>query len=225
MRATMVALVALIALLTAPAPAAAEWLLDLFAGGSITQDADVEVTVDGIAARDTQGYKASVTAGGRLGYWFGMVGVALDASYFRPEFDPDRETVVDPLLGPVTAEMDLSVTGIGLSLLVRGQALRDPRVPEGRFQPYVFAGPMLFVSSFDIKIQAPAVGVAIDESDTVTTVGLGAGVGATYMFARNVGAFAEYRFTYQEPEFDLDGVEVETPLSTHHVVGGVTFRF
>lgn len=225
MRGTLLALLTLIAPLTAPGPASAEWLLDLFAGGSITQDADVDLKVDGTTERNEQAYQASFTAGGRLGYWFGMFGVALDASYFRPEFDPDRETEVDPLLGPVTSEMDLSVTGIGLSLLARGQALRDSGVPEGRFQPYVFAGPVLFISSFDIEIEAPAVSVAIDEADTVTTVGLGAGAGATYMFTRNVGAFAEYRFTWQEPDFDLDGVEVETPLSTHHVLGGVTFRF
>lgn len=56
------------------------------------------------------------------------------------------------------------------------------------------------------------------------------------MFTRNVGVFAEYRFTrfHAEDEFTRSAdpitrapatATVSNTLSTHHVVAGVTFRY
>ena len=42
---------------------------------------------------------------------------------------------------------------------------------------------------------------------------------------RLVSVFAEYRYTYVEPEFSIQGVDVEPQLSTHHVGVGVGFHF
>ena len=40
-----------------------------------------------------------------------------------------------------------------------------------------------------------------------------------------VSVFAEYRYTYFEPEFEIQTVDIEPELATHHVGVGVGFHF
>jgi opacity protein-like surface antigen len=91
----------------------------------------------------------------------------------------------------------------------------------GALQPYIFAGPTLFLSRLDVNVS----GAGSDDDDTDARLGFTAGGGVAYMFAKNIGAFAEYRFTYQRPEFSVGGVNVEPKLNSHHVLAGVAFRF
>jgi opacity protein-like surface antigen len=225
----MVAVVTALAVLTFLAlttSASAEWFGDLYAGASFTQKGDVDLSDGGTSLTvEDQEYKTSFLVGGRAGYWWSFLGVNLDINYFQP--DPDSVTIVDPTF-TLTGSTDLDVVSIGVNLMLRGQFVKDEQVPQGRFQPYIFAGPTLFISTlnFDATLTVPGVGTAtLSQSDTDTSVGVTAGAGLTYMFTRNIGAFAEFRYTYNKPDFDIEGVTVKPTLNTYHALAGVTFRF
>ena len=84
-------------------------------------------------------------------------------------------------------------------------------MPEGRLQPYVFGGPTVFVSMLDFEVTA-ATGlgpVSVRDSATLADVGFTAGGGIAFMFTRNIGAFGEYRYTYNRPDFEIAGAKVE----------------
>jgi opacity protein-like surface antigen len=215
-------------LLIAPVVASAEGFLDGFIGASFTQKSDGDLTADGQTLTFTdQEFKTSLIVGGRAGWWFGLFGINLDVSWFRPELDPDEVTVIDPPF-TLTAKSDLNVVGIGLNAMLRGQFIKDSNVPAGRLQPYVFAGPTLFISTFDLEATLTQTGVgtiSAEDSDTDVRLGVSAGAGVTYLFTPHIGVFAEYRFTHQSPEFKLADQKVEFDLNTHHLLAGVSFRF
>jgi opacity protein-like surface antigen len=205
----------LVSLVVVPAHAVAEPFVDAFAGVAFTPENDIDLRLDGATAAGESDFKDSFSVGARAGYWFGVFGVNLDVSYLRPELDPDDATVAGTRI-----ETDLDVVGVGVNAMLRGQLVRDADVPQGRLQPYIFAGPTLFISRFDVDVSG-----AGGETDVSTRVGLTAGGGMTFMITRLLGVFAEYRFTRNRPEFDLDGLRVEPKLDSHHVVGGLTLRF
>jgi opacity protein-like surface antigen len=209
----------LLAVLTAvvPTSAAAEPFFDLFAGAAFTDSNDVDLSVPGFSTTAKSDFKTSFSVGGRAGYWFGPLGLNLDVNYFRPEFDPD-----DSSSGGVTVKTDLDVVGIGLNVMLRGQFIKTTTIPSGALQPYIFAGPTLFISTLDFDVSGLASG---GDKDTDTSLGFTAGAGLTYMFTPNIGIFGEYRFTYNRPEFDINGVKIEPKLNSHHILAGVTFRF
>jgi opacity protein-like surface antigen len=224
-------LCALMFLLVAPARACAEGFVDAFAGVALTSKGNVETSFGGQQTSGDLKHKNSFTAGGRAGWWFGLFGFNLDVAYFRPEFDPDDFTVsgVDPVLGPFTlrTETDLNVVGVGLNAMLRGQFLKTSTAPSGQLQPYIFAGPTVFISSLDVDqtLSAAGASASASDSDTSTKLGVTAGGGVTFLFTNNIGIFAEYRFTHVKPEFEIGGVKVEPNLDTHHILSGVTFRF
>ncbi len=228
------AFVAVLLFLALTTPAAAEWLTDYYVGASITEKGSVDISAQGLNQTiDNQEYKKSFVVGGRFGYWWSFFGVNLDANYFRPEFDPDENSIsiVDPTFGPVSASLktDLQTVGVGANAMLRAQFIKDTAVPAGRLQPYVFGGPTVFISTLDVKGQASAAGttVTFDESDTSTKLGFTAGGGVTFLFTDYIGAFVEYRFTHFKPEFEDSQsiVKIKPELDTHHFIAGVAFRF
>jgi opacity protein-like surface antigen len=142
-------------------------------------------------------------------------------AWFQPDFDPDEFT----LSGPFNAEVEtsLDVVGIGLNAMLRLPLLRGSNFPGGRLQPYIFAGPTFFISILEAEVSA--LGRTSSDTDTATSLGATAGGGLTFMFTRGIGAFAEYRFTYNKREFEVGGLTIEPELNTHHLLAGVTFRF
>ena len=62
-------------------------------------------------------------------------------------------------------------------------------------------------------------------SDDAVDAGLDLHAGLKVLLTNWFGLFAEYRYTYVEPEFSIQGVDVEPQLSTHHVGVGVGFHF
>ena len=77
---------ALALILAGPArPAAAEWFLDLYGGGSFTQDVDVTIR-NGTTLDDRIEFDTALVGGGRFGYWLTGLGIpwlgaAVDVSY------------------------------------------------------------------------------------------------------------------------------------------------
>ncbi|MEE9240615.1 MAG: outer membrane beta-barrel protein, partial [bacterium] len=88
--------------------------------------------------------------------------------------------------------------------------------PDGKFQPYVTAGPAIFF-------------IDLDDGDE-TQVGIQVGAGVKWMFTKNLGLFAEYRYmSARDVEFEesegASTVKIETDFNSHSVLGGLSFRF
>lgn len=76
-------------------------------------------------------------------------------------------------------------------LRLRLPLLRDDRFTHGRLQPFVSAGPALFIiyASQNRYVQPDG------QSSTDVAVGAKVDAGATFMLTKLIGVFAQYRFT------------------------------
>lgn len=199
-------LVALVAAGSLPGLARAETFIDLYGGGAFPMDTDTTITGPNYGIIGQSPYKESFVVGGRVGYYFDRgvpwLGLALDVSYFEADIDL-----------PNGAKND--VVPVSLLLMLRAPLLYNPEFPRGRLQPYVGIGPSFVYS----KSKAGA------SSDTSFDVGFDMHLGVAWMLTRNIGLFGEYRFSYVQPGYDLNGEHVEPQYSVNHVAAGVTFRF
>ena len=200
------ALVALAVTVSAPALARAETFLELYGGGAFPLDSDTTISGPGFVLIGESSYKESFVVGGRGGYYFEggvpWLGLALDVSYFKADIDL-----------PSGAKNE--VVPVSLLLMLRAPLVQSPAFPRGRLQPYVGIGPsFVYSKSKD--------GTA---SDTSFDLGFDFRMGLAWMLTKNVGLFGEYRFSYVQPDYDLNGEQVEPDFSVNHLAVGLTFRF
>ena len=228
----------LASLASAAGPASAEWFADLYAGSAWTESHDRDLTFLGTKFDQRgQQFETSASFGGRVGYWLESVpylGLALDAFHFQPNMNPQSAIVcstagcfADPRTG-----LDLSVVGVSFDAMLRWPLLKTEAFPKGQLQPYITAGPGIFIARGTNLVTGPGLGGPTSRgSDTDAEIGVKAGAGLAWQFHRNLALVAEYRFTHFRPEFKLDDVNVPTPtkvdtlVNTHHIVVGVSFRF
>jgi hypothetical protein len=173
--------------------------------------------------------------GGRAGYWTEYVGLGLDVFHFQPDIGSHNFTGSDPsgvIFGfPVTVtgsgRVDINVTAITLDFLFRLPLLTSEAFPNGRLQPYLTVGPGLFITEVKAEIEGEFNGQPFSGSrnETDTSFGVQAGVGVAFSVHRNVALFGEYRFTHFSPDVEVGGIKIETNLNTHHLIGGISFRF
>ena len=228
----------LVVLAQAPGPAFAEWFADLYAGSAFTQKHDVDTDTLGLRVtfQDVT-FDTSFAVGGRGGYWFesgplrsfGLdIGLGLDVSYFTP--DVSKQTLTACGFGFCAsgqfADFDLSVTTIGLDVLLRYPLMKSQQFPKGQLQPYLAVGPALFIAHAKDSTNF----LPTRQSDTDTSVGVKVGAGAAWQFLKNWAIFGEYRFTHFSPEFTFDlvpGIKttVSTDVNTHYLLAGVSFRY
>ncbi|OLC14254.1 MAG: hypothetical protein AUH29_10535 [Candidatus Rokubacteria bacterium 13_1_40CM_69_27] len=215
-------------------PAAGEWFADLYAGGAFTESRDISVrgTPSGVAVdgklTDVD-FDDSFAFGARLGHWFDalrFIGVAADVSYFQPDISSQtvtpRGTLTGPLLGvpsgasfagPVRlGHTHINVTAISLDLMLRWPLLTSEKFPRGRVQPYLTAGPGLYLTD-------------VQHFDLGASGGVKAGAGLTWLFTKDIGVFAEYRATHFEPEVESGRLRLNTTIDTRLILGGITARF
>jgi hypothetical protein len=204
-----VAIVALGLVLSTARPVAAEWFLDVYGGVSMTDDADVTVrgdrTVDDKVKFDDEGM-----GGGRLGYYLGglrWLGLAVDVSYFAPAGQGS------------TVETRLEVVPISGLVMFRLPLFDGPGFPNGRLQPYLAAGPALFLTS--VKVDVPGAGE--QHSDWQVEIGADARAGIAFMFTPGFGTFIEGRYTVFST--NPGGGSTDLDIQTLHVMGGFTFRW
>jgi opacity protein-like surface antigen len=191
------------ALWAPPGTARAEGFVDLRVGGAFTEDNDVTLSQGPASLTFGTEYEDSVTGGVRAGYWFvPWLGLALDVSYFAPDDD--------------TGGPEIDVIPVSPLLMARVPIGRTEELPNGRVQPFLGIGPGIFVTLEDFD--------SFGDDDTVE-VGVDLHAGVNVQVTRLVSLFAEYRYTYFEPEVTIQGVDVESELSTHHVGVGVGFHF
>jgi opacity protein-like surface antigen len=227
----------------APAsPLHAEFVADLYGGGSFTNNADVDLTSSlGGTAITLQGVKfdPSWTVGGRVGYWFkevgelGAFGVGLDVFTFRANSDQQdvQLNIGGSSLGTFRiAPIDTSTVAIGFDVLrFRVHLAKRDEFQQGQIQPYVSVGPALFITeTSDGGNIFPA-----NQSSTKTSVGVKAGAGLNVHLTPAWSLFGEYRFTHFTSDatfhtsapFAPSQITTNTDLNTHHVVGGISFHF
>jgi len=232
-------LIAVLTVLTqAPGRASAEWFADLYVGSAFTQKHDLDTDTLGfrVTFQDVA-FDTSFAIGGRGGYWFesgpfrsvGLdIGLGLDVSHFSP--DVSRQTLTACGFGFCAsgqfADFDLSVTTIGFDVLLRYPLMKSQQFPKGQLQPYLTAGPALFIAqASDSTNFFPA-----NQSNTDTSVGVKVAAGAAWQFQKNWAVFGEYRFTHFSPEFTFDAVPgikttVNTDVNTHYLLAGISFRY
>lgn len=196
-----------------PAPTQAEWSFEAYIGGAFLPEGDLQ-ELDGLG-RSTTNFDDAFLVGGRLGYWLHGVpylGVALDVSYYATELEA------------LTSRQRLASTDLNRVLLSGLARLRLPLlqsriVPQGHLEPYIAAGPTLAVANLDLD----------DIDDSQEDIGIDARGGLNVRLTRTVGIFAEYRYTWIEQTFKFSraGLQslIETDPSTHHILGGLSFRF
>ena len=225
-------------------PVQAEFVAELYGGGSFTNKADVDFTSPSFGGtRITfQGVKfdTSWTVGGRVGYWFkevgelGAFGVGLDAFTFRA--NSDRQDVQLNIGGSnlgtfQIGSIDTSTVAIGFDVLrFRVHLVKSDEFQQGQIQPYVSVGPALFISETSNENVFSA-----NQSSTKTSPGVKAGAGLNVHITPVWSLFGEYRFTHFTSEATFHSlppfggptpqITTNTDLNTHHAVGGISFHF
>ena len=183
--------------LGAVAPASAEWFADLYSGGVVWVDPTIHATVAGVSlekSKDTT--VADFTIGGRVGYWLSPVpwlGFALDTSYYQFDVTPKHSQNL------ILQEAKIQVIPITPLVMARLPLLESDEFPTGRLQPYMGAGPGIFLHRRKIDFES---GDRINNE----TVDVGADVraGLAWRFTPLFGIFAEYRFNYFSESADGD---------------------
>ena len=191
----------------------------------------------------------SIAYGMRGGYWFGKwFGLALDVFTFEPNVNAEGFTL-DKRGFPETA--DVRVIPISALMMLRWPLLASDEYPLGRLHSYVGGGPSLFLTKFEGDVDlaifdfpsegpvtAPPV-VNVEPAGEFSSKNVDPGmellVGLDFQILPFVGVFAEYRYTLAEPvwsdtvpasvNYPAVKAEFQVPLRTHHIVGGITFRF
>jgi opacity protein-like surface antigen len=218
-------------------PAGAEWAVDLYGGGAFTERADVDAVlrfpaVDGRFTQERTRFEPSAAYGGRIGYWFDhfpALGFAADATRFNREVR--RQTtdvlVAGQLFGTFdTTGPDFKTTAVSPLLMLRWPLGADAEHRRGVVQPYLLAGPSLFVTRLSHLLGTSG-------HDTARTIGATAGTGVAIPLTSWLSVFAEYRFTRESPTFSVTlpfligakSADVDTTLNAHHLLFGVGLRF
>lgn len=212
-----VLLIALLVLLI-PGVAQSEFFIDAYGGWSWTNDDDVTLTAPSAGFRGNKkvNFDDSLLIGGRVGYWidpFPFVGIAIDISHFQP--DPGAT--------------DISVVPFSGLVMLRLPLLKDATYEHGRLQPYIGAGPSLFYTDFNFDISQITNEPSPQFSDKSTDWGFDGRAGVAFMVHPNIAIFSEYRLTSFNSSYDdtIEGVNgnMEADYVTHHVAGGISFRF
>jgi len=220
-------------------PAAAEWFADLYAGLSFTQKSDLKLNDQGIGPgtfEDVE-FDRSLAWGGRAGRFFDTVpflGLGLDFFRYSPYLGP-QSVQLHGCFYPGgcgsgrggTGSFDVETTAVSVDLMLRLPLLKSEDAPQGRVQPYLAAGPPLFMTTITPRHTRS---FRNHESDTDFSFGYKLAGGVAVQVFKNLALFGEYRFTHVSPEMELrDASDRKTTLrvdlDTHSALFGVSARW
>jgi outer membrane protein with beta-barrel domain len=230
--------IACLLLLTGARPASAEWVADLYGGGSYTPRSDFVLVVGSATGpadhtfHDVE-WQRSGEYGARAGYWLDAApwyGLGIDL--FRYDADVPRQTVDTTISGvtaPATLQpIDFSVVAVAFEIVrLRYPLFASAVHPKGRLQPYVTAGPALF----RVTVTNRGNGELTTRPASDTVLGYKAGAGLTLQITKDIGVFGEFRYTHFRAEPALQGtitgasVPIRFDLDTRHLVAGVSVTF
>ena len=227
-----------IGILMYPNDGAAEWYVDAYTGAVFTSSSNLTVTssLETTTTYHSLHVNDAWTAGGRGGYWLDKekmdwLGFGLDIFFFHVKTPPGVQVGVTGTGGGTTqiANWSLPAWGIGFDVLrLRLPLLRSDEFVHGRVQPYLAAGPAIFITYAGQNTFVQPGG----QSDTNVSVGAKVDAGATVMLTKRIGAFAQYRFTHFTSKLDFQNTvpapateTFKTTYDSHHVIVGVSLNF
>lgn len=206
----------------------AEGFFDIYAGPSFTDTATVKVSSNVAVKYNDVSFKGETTYGLRGGYWLRNVPWLGFGGDFSSLHARGNKTKFD--LVPLTA-----------MAYFRLPLLTDEEVPQGRIQPYVGIGPSIsFYTYAQTDPGAPTSVFSGTDSGIRTGKGFQLPAGIAVQLSRRVALFAEYRYAYyaidisQDNDYpfiqsqsaaDNQARKLETDLSIHNVLLGLSFRF
>ncbi|HKC08849.1 MAG TPA: outer membrane beta-barrel protein [Methylomirabilota bacterium] len=220
-------------------PASAEWFADLYAGTSFTQKSDLKLNDQGIGPgtyEDVE-FDRSLAWGGRAGRYFDSVpflGVGLDFFRFYPYLGPQsvqlRGCFYPGGCGSGrggTGSFDVETTAVSVDLMLRLPLLKTDDAPQGRVQPYLVAGPPVFVTTITPRHTR---NFRNHDSDTDFSFGYKLAGGVAVQVYKNLSLFGEYRFTHVSPEVELRDASngrttLRADLDTHSALFGISARW
>ena len=220
-------------------PAAAEWFADLYAGTSFTQKSDLKLNDQGIGPgtyEDVE-FDRSLAWGGRAGRYFDSVpflGVGIDFFRFYPYLGPQsvqlRGCFYPGGCGSGrggTGSFDVETTALSVDLMLRLPLLKTADAPQGRVQPYLVAGPPVFMTTITPRHTRS---FRNHDSDTDFSFGYKLAGGVAVQVYRNLALFGEYRFTHVSPEVELRDASngrttLRADLDTHSALFGISARW
>ena len=220
-------------------PASAEWFADLYAGTSFTQKSDLKLNDQGIGPgtyEDVE-FDRSLAWGGRAGRYFDSVpflGVGLDFFRFYPYLGPQsvqlRGCFYPGGCGSGrggTGSFDVETTALSVDLMLRLPLLKTADAPQGRVQPYLVAGPPVFMTTITPRHTRS---FRNHDSDTDFSFGYKLAGGVAVQVYRNLALFGEYRFTHVSPEVELRDASnsrttLRADLDTHSALFGISARW
>jgi opacity protein-like surface antigen len=220
-------------------PAAAEWFADLYAGLSFTQTSDLKLSDQGIGPGTFEAveFDRSLAWGGRAGRFFDTVpflGVGLDFFRYSPYLGPQsvqlRGCFYPGGCGSGrggTGSFDVETTAVSVDLMLRLPLLRTADAPQGRVQPYLAAGPPVFMTTITPRHTRS---FRNHDSDTDFSFGYKLAGGVAVQVFKNLALFGEYRFTHVSPEVELRDASnrkttLRVDLDTHSALFGVSTRW
>ena len=220
-------------------PASAEWFADLYAGTSFTQKSDLKLDDQGIGPgtyEDVE-FDRSLAWGGRAGRYFDRVpflGVGLDFFRFSPYLGP-QSVQLRGCFYPGgcgggrggTGSFDVETTAVSVDLMLRLPLLKTDDAPQGRVQPYLVAGPPVFMTTITPRHTR---NFRNHDSDTDYSFGYKLAGGVAVQVYKNLALFGEYRFTHVSPEVELHDASngrttLRADLDTHSALFGISARW
>jgi opacity protein-like surface antigen len=221
-----------------PNEGSAEWYGDAYAGAVWTANTDLTVTssLGTTTTYQNLDVQNDWTAGGRGGYWLDKpkmdwLGFGLDVFFFHVKTPPGQQVGVVGTGGATTqfAHWSLPAWGIGFDVLrLRLPLLRDEQFVHGRVQPYLAAGPAIFITYAGQNTFVQPAG----QRSTDVSVGAKVDAGVTVMVTKRIGAFAQYRFTHFTTELEYRNTSpapatetFTTTYDSHHAIAGLSLRF
>jgi opacity protein-like surface antigen len=114
-----------------------------------------------------------------------------------------------------------------VDLMLRLPLLRTPDAPGGRIQPYLAAGPPLYITTITPRHTR---NFRNHDSDTDLSFGYKVAAGLAVYVYKNLAVFGEYRFTHTSPEVELrdanlNRTTLRTDLDTHSALFGLSARW
>ncbi|MBX3324264.1 MAG: hypothetical protein U0223_19510 [Nitrospira sp.] len=234
----LLGLILSVGMLVCPTDGSAEWYADAYSGAVWTPNTDLTVTSSLGTTTTYHGLDVhnNWTAGGRAGYWLDKsnldwLGFGLDVFFFHLKTPPGQQVGVTGSGGATTqfAHWSLPALGVGFDVLrIRFPLLRDDKFVHGRLQPFLAAGPAVFISYAGQNTFVQPDG----QRSTNASVGVKVDAGVAVMITKQIGAFAQYRFTHFTTELDYQNTApapategFKTTYDSHHVIAGLSLRF
>jgi len=227
----------LIFLLVVPLEVFAEWYADVYTGAVFTNKTDLTIasSLGSTTTYQDLHVNNSWTVGGRGGYWVDQLdwlGFGLDMFFFHVKAPSQAVSVTGS--GPtatssILADWSLPVFGVGFDVLrLRAPLLRSEEFTHGRLQPFLSAGPALFVTWAGQNRNVQPQG----QHGTDVALGAKAEAGVTFLLTKTVGLFTEYRFTHFTSKLSYQNTTpspateiYKATYDSHQIIGGISFSF